>query len=427
MEWVVVRNKFGLVILGLTLVGVSGCSRVPDAVNPVSWYRDVTGASKNDDLGKDENEQNLAEGGNEPYPNLGNVPSSPDAQLSGVDRDKLVKSLVADRNNAQYSADNLRAGDVASTVPPPVPPTRNTPDTSSTPAPASSSATIASATPASPPSSSAPPAPAPSAPPSAAPPSAEPPSPAPPSPKTTASAAPPPVAAAPPPPPPATTSPAPPPAPSATASSKPSSSPGSNVPGSNSQQRKPPARGSEAPPAESSLQSPTIPNLPQGESVTPPPPRVPPANQVANTAPPPPSTRGTTLRPPAGAPTQQATAPANAPATAATHRPDVSYRVADVSFAPGSAYLSGALRGTVAEIVKIHNTEGGTIRIVGFGESTGKDAAVAGLTLALDRAQAVAVALTDSGVAAKDISIEAAPVAAKGGADAPRAEVYIEQ
>jgi outer membrane protein OmpA-like peptidoglycan-associated protein len=98
-----------------------------------------------------------------------------------------------------------------------------------------------------------------------------------------------------------------------------------------------------------------------------------------------------------------------------------------VSFAPGSAYLSGALRGTIAEIAKIHSTQGGTVRIVGFGESTGKDAAVAGLTLALDRAQAVAVALTDSGVAAKDIAVEAAPVAAKGGADAPRAEVYLEQ
>jgi len=116
-----VRNKFGLVILGVMLVGVSGCSSVPNAVNPISWYRDVTGLSKNDDLGKGQNEQNLAEGSNEPYPNLGNVPSAPDNQLSGVDRDKLVKSLVADRNNAQYSANNLRAGDVASTVPPPGP------------------------------------------------------------------------------------------------------------------------------------------------------------------------------------------------------------------------------------------------------------------------------------------------------------------
>ena len=393
------RNKFGLVILGMTLVGVTGCSKVPDAVNPVSWYRDVTGISKNDDLGKGQNEQNLAAGSDEPFPNLGSVPSPPDAQLSGVDRDKLVKSLVADRNNAQYSADNLRAGDVASTVPPPAPPARKTPGAADTPA--TSSATI-SAAPAPPPPSSPPPSA------SAAPP-------------------PPPAAASAPP----TSAPAPAPAPrppAATASSKPAAAPpssaGSNLLSSNSQQQqklKPPPRGSEAPPAESSLQSPVIPNLPQGETATPAPPapRVPP-NQVANSTP---ATRAPTLRAPAGAPTQQATVPANAPAT---RRAGISYRVADVSFASGSAYLSGALRGTVAEVVKIYNTEGGTIRIIGFGEATGKDAAVAGLTLALDRAQAVAVALTDAGVPAKDIAVEAAPVAAKGGADAPRAEVYLE-
>jgi outer membrane protein OmpA-like peptidoglycan-associated protein len=383
-----VRNKFGLVILGVMLVGVSGCSSVPNAVNPISWYRDVTGLSKNDDLGKGQNEQNLAEGSDEPYPNLGNVPSAPDNQLSGVDRDKLVKSLVADRNNAQYSADNLRAGDVASTVPPPAPPA---------PKPDTSSATISSAT-----ISSAPESP---------PPEIPPPPPTAPAPAESSNAAPPP-------PPPAASPPAPAPSPAATAAAVPPPAaapvPSPNkAAANNTQQRKPPVRGSEAPPAESSLQSPSIPNLPQGETPTP--------------APPPPSTRGPAVHSPSGTATQQATAPANAPATAAAHRPGVSYRVADVSFAPGSAYLSGALRGTIAEIVKIHNTEGGTIRIVGFGESTGKDAAVAGLTLALDRAQAVAVALTDSGVAAKDIAVEAAPVAAKGGTDAPRAEVYIEQ
>lgn len=387
------RNKFGLVILGVTLVGVSGCSRVPNAVNPISWYRDVTGISKNDNLGKGENEENFAEGGNEPYPNLASVPAAPDTQLSGVDRDRLEKSLVADRSNAQYSADNLRAGDVASTVPAPA---RNTPGPSNAPT-RSAAAAIASA-----PASS-------SSPPSASPPSL---------PADTASAAPPPPAASSPP------KPAPEPSPSVTASSAlpanstPSASAGSSIVGSNSQQKAPP-RGSEAPPAESSLQSPAIANLPQGESPTPapPPPQISPPNsgRAANAAPPLASR----------VPAQQATAPGNAPATAA-HAPGASYRVANVSFAPGSAYLPGTLRGTISEIAKTHSTEGGTIRVVGFGEASGKDAAVTGLTLALDRAQAVAVALTDAGVAAKDIAVEAAPVAAKGGADAPRAEVYIE-
>ena len=385
------RNKFGLVILGMTLVGVSGCSKVPNAVNPISWYRDVTGLSKNDDLGKGENEQNLAEGSNQPYPNLGTVPSPPDTQLSRVDREKLVKSLVADRTNAQYSADNLRAGDIAGTVPPPAPPARNAPASSNAP---TSSATV----------SSAPSAPSPSAPTSVSP-----------SPTETASAPPPAAPSTPAKPAPTSSQPPTASAPAATRGSSPESP---SLLGSNSQ-RKLPARGSEAPPAESSLQSPTIANLPEGEKATPapPPPRIPPPNpnSVANNAPPP-SSR---------APEQQATAPGSAPATAAARRPGTSNRVANVSFAPGSAFLSSAVRGTVADVVKTHNTEGGTIRIVGFGEASGKDAGVAGLTLALDRAQAVAVALTDAGVAAKDIAIEAAPVPAKGGTDAPRAEIYL--
>ena len=380
MEQVLVRNKFGLVILGVTLIGVSGCSSVPNAINPISWYRDATGLSKNDDLGKGENEENLAAGGNQPYPNLASVPSPPDTQLSGIDRDRLKKSLVADRTNAQYSADNLRAGDVVSTVPPPAPPARNTP---AAPTALTSSGTVSS-----------------------------PPSPAPRTPVETASAPPPPAAAASAVPPaagpstpanPAAAAAASPPAPAPS----PAQSSGANLLGSNSQQ-KPPARGSEAPPAESSLQSPSIAKLPEGESATPPPP--PP------TIPPPNAGR------PANATPQQATAPASP----AARRAGGSNRLANISFAPGSAYLASSVRGTIADIVNTHNAEGGKIRIVGFGEASGKDAAVAGFTLALDRAQAVAVALTDAGVAAKDIAVEAAPVAAKGGADSPRAEVYLE-
>ena len=63
---------------------------------------------------------------------------------------------------------------------------------------------------------------------------------------------------------------------------------------------------------------------------------------------------------------------------------------------------------------------------MGHGEGRGGNAAITGFTLALDRAQAVAVALTNSGVPAKDISVEAAPVPARGGRDVPRAEIYLE-
>lgn len=88
--------------------------------------------------------------------------------------------------------------------------------------------------------------------------------------------------------------------------------------------------------------------------------------------------------------------------------------------------LSDKLRDTIASVVKLHNENGGTIRIVGHGEASGSNAAMTGFTLALDRAQAVAVALTDSGVPAKDISVEAAPVTGRGGNDVPRAEIYLE-
>jgi outer membrane protein OmpA-like peptidoglycan-associated protein len=358
MEQSLVRSKVGLVACVVILGGVSACSSVPDVVNPVSWYRDATGVSKNDDLGKGQNENNLEEGSNEPYPNLANVPEAPSNALSGVDRDKLVSSLAADRDNAKYSDDDLHAGRVTSTVPPPVPSGANT-----------VTATRGGAT-------------APAAAPT--------------------SAVPAPVAPAP----------APPPAPIAASPVPPPPEP---VPQRQQAQRRAPARGSEAPPAESTLRAPTVRNVPQGEESTPAPPapRLTPPGQVA-------SAGSSGARAPALTPPGQ---PASAPAS---KRPGISYRVAEISFATGSAFLSGALRGTVAEIVKIHNESGGMIRIVGHGEATGKDAAMAGLTLALDRAQAVAVALTDSGIPAKDIAVEAAPVLAKGGADAPRAEVYIE-
>jgi outer membrane protein OmpA-like peptidoglycan-associated protein len=172
-------------------------------------------------------------------------------------------------------------------------------------------------------------------------------------------------------------------------------------------------------------------SVPEGETVTPapPPPQISPPQNAA-----PQNSKAATGSPPASAPrlkapnapARETSAPASTPSAGPSRRPAISYRIADVTFARGSALLSDKLRDTIAAIVKLHNDNGGMIRIVGHGEATGSNAAVAGLTLALDRAQAVAVALTDAGVAAKDISVEAAPVAARGGSDVPRAEVYLE-
>jgi outer membrane protein OmpA-like peptidoglycan-associated protein len=103
-------NARALVLAIVALAGLQGCS-YPDALNPIEWYRDITGASKNDDTGKDaRNSENLEAGNKEPYPNLATVPPPPDRAMSTIDREKLQKGLVADRTNAQYSEEELRQG-----------------------------------------------------------------------------------------------------------------------------------------------------------------------------------------------------------------------------------------------------------------------------------------------------------------------------
>jgi outer membrane protein OmpA-like peptidoglycan-associated protein len=98
-----------VLVVGMVCL-LGGCSSVPDAVNPIAWYRDLSGASKDDKLDKDQpNQANLEAGGKQPYPNLADVPNAPDTATSAIDRDALQKSLVADRQNATYTDQQLRA------------------------------------------------------------------------------------------------------------------------------------------------------------------------------------------------------------------------------------------------------------------------------------------------------------------------------
>jgi outer membrane protein OmpA-like peptidoglycan-associated protein len=104
-----------LLALSAAALLLGGCSWLPNALNPIEWYRDVTGASSHDETGSERNAQNLEAGGKQPYPNLGSVPKPPDTALSATEREKLQKGLVADRANARYSDEELRQG---RTVPP---------------------------------------------------------------------------------------------------------------------------------------------------------------------------------------------------------------------------------------------------------------------------------------------------------------------
>jgi len=107
----------------LALLALSGCSSVPYAVNPVEWYRDLSGASKNDaqDASRN-NAANLEAGSKGSYPNLGTVPPPPTRALSSVDREKLQRSLASDRENAKYSDEDVRAYRPPSAIPTDAPP-----------------------------------------------------------------------------------------------------------------------------------------------------------------------------------------------------------------------------------------------------------------------------------------------------------------
>src|SRR5215471_12832636 len=90
------------------------------ACNPVDTWRDLTGTSRNDpDPDTTPNTKNLAAGEASDYPNLATVPPPPVRALTAAEREALTQGLVADRTNAKYSDEKLRAGFSAVSAPAP--------------------------------------------------------------------------------------------------------------------------------------------------------------------------------------------------------------------------------------------------------------------------------------------------------------------
>src|SRR6185437_2437553 len=106
------------VLLAAVAIGLSGCGSGAD---PIALYRDLSGNSSADAKDKAPNSQNLTQGAKEPYPNLASVPKQPDSALTKVDRDRMAKGLIADRQNAQYTDEQLHAGQDLHAIPPPPP------------------------------------------------------------------------------------------------------------------------------------------------------------------------------------------------------------------------------------------------------------------------------------------------------------------
>ncbi|WP_430437434.1 OmpA family protein [Oceanibaculum nanhaiense] len=99
--------KIGLAATaGLLLL--AGCSSVPDAVNPVEWYKGATSLFEDDEAPATERptaERPAAErsGESQAYPNLGSVPARPADISSPSERRATQQGLVADRDQARYT------------------------------------------------------------------------------------------------------------------------------------------------------------------------------------------------------------------------------------------------------------------------------------------------------------------------------------
>jgi outer membrane protein OmpA-like peptidoglycan-associated protein len=394
-----------LVPAGLALLVTLG------ACNPVATLRDLSGASKNDpNPATTPNTKNLAAGEAAPYPNLATVPSPPTREMTSAELQRLTQSLVADRANAKYTDQRLRAGSAAA-EPPPV-----------RPGPTAGAALTAVTLPASP-SARAAPMPAPKAPPSivqaaaaAAPPAAGPASPvaigvgalrA----SETATK----------------------PAMTANQAVQGTAAPNGMVSG-----LRKPGQPPEPGQMESSLVSPQIPETPQPEPPQPPPPaprlaaiQAAKGSDVAHLPPPaaaPPPIAAVAVQPPPPLPVVASPPPTRAaitpPAGETRAPPATSTSVAEITFAAGSKSLSDGDVEALKRVATLYREHPGKLRVVGYVWVVGAADPLGTFSTALDRAQAVAAALTKTGIPAAKIAVEAAP--AKAAAAGDHAEVLLE-
>ena len=403
------------------LLGLTAC-------NPVDTWRDLTGVSRNDpDPDTTPNTKNLAAGEASDYPNLATVPPPPERALTAAEREKLTQSLIADRTNARHTDEQLRAGfSPVAAAPPPPPGAPGAQPEQVAAAPAPSPTPVPSAPVAAPHAESARNGAAAEKPAKLLPSlSAEPAS------ASTAtgvgsagekSALP--RAGGP---------------QTARAGDKTPAEPGQGL----RKQGEPPEPG----PMESSLEVPQARATPAPEQIqpAPPPPQLPPTPKVAVTPTPMPGglAAGGALAP---MPLPEARSSAGyepppaspelppPPARAAAAGPEkggakpparVGTPVAEIQFGTDSTTLTDKDRQTLETVLPAYQQNPGKVRIVGYaGAGSGAVEQLNSYRTALDRAQAVASALTKAGIPSDKIQVEAAPQGENAGES--RAEVLLE-
>ena len=380
-------------VLSALLVMVTGC-------NPIATYRNWVGVSANDpNPAATPNTKNLTAAEARSYPNLATVPPPPSQALTTSELQKLTQSLVADRANAHYTSEHLEAQQSDETPPPPPPPATPSGTGGTQPAPNSGTGGGNPAAPSAAVASSA----------------------------------------------------------SASASSTAHSS-GAGVAAAQSAAAEPSTKGTrksgqppESEPIESSLQSPQIAALPQPQQSLSAPPRpselaVPVAPNPANPtapgahlpAPPPPTPMPPAIGsaqfepappppvlPPAS-PIRTATATGPGKAAKPAPPPAAFTQVAAIAFSGDTPSLTDADRDALGKLVSRYHTKPGLVRVVGHaGVASGAAQELNSYRTALDRAQAVANALSKAGIPANKIQVEAAPTGSDAGQS--RAEILFEQ
>ncbi len=114
-------------VLGASL-SLSACSYVPDWGNPIVWYDSIFSgglfggdgdAPPKAEAREVEKAGSQAESGeSKGFPNLGSVPTEAPRTSSSVERQRTSQELVADRDNARYTDQVLRAGGTPKTPEP---------------------------------------------------------------------------------------------------------------------------------------------------------------------------------------------------------------------------------------------------------------------------------------------------------------------
>jgi outer membrane protein OmpA-like peptidoglycan-associated protein len=203
-------------------------------------------------------------------------------------------------------------------------------------------------------------------------------------------------------------------------------------------------------PIESSLQSPQITGLPQGEPnrPAPPPPElsIPAGTNSSNTPapgahlPPPPAPApmpaaigSAQFQPAPPLPQLAPTAPvrvATASGLGKTGKPvppaPTFNKVATIAFQGDQVALTEADRQTIDTVILQYRAKPSLVRVVGYaGVATGAAEQLASYRTALDRAQSVALGLTKAGIPANKIQVEAAPTVGDSGR--ARAEILLQR